>query len=270
MGQIPKPDKRDAYSLKSERRGLTGLLENILRRFQIVAHVVLIAPLYLLASACLGAALLPGYGVYLFADSLSQNWSPLPRFWLLGSSLGVGFFLYGFSLVFLLPTLNFIFRAKLSTWRGPYYSLPAIKWYIHNGLTYIIRYTFLEFLTPTPFNLLFYRLMGMKIGDGTVINTTHISDPSLIELGKRVTLGGSVAIVGHYGQGGYLVLAPVKIGDKATVGLRAIIMGGVEIGAEAKILPGSVLLPKTKVPPGEVWGGVPARRIEVSELKKAI
>ena len=33
----------------------------------------------------------------------------------------------------------------------------------------------------------------------------------------------------HYAQGGYLVIAPVKIGAGATIGLRAVIMGGVEV-----------------------------------------
>lgn len=257
----------DQAQQKSERKGVSGFLENGLRKFQILAHLVLIAPLYILASASLGLAFLPGIYFFQTAQSLSAEWSTFAQYWALGSSLALGYFAYGFSLIFLLPTLNFLFRTELSSWRGPYYSLPAIRWYIHNGLTYLVRYTFLEFITPTPFNILFYQLMGMKIGKGTVINTTHISDPSLIEMGKQVTLGGSVTIVAHYGQGGYLVLAPVKIGDKVTIGLRAIVMGGVVIGEGAKILPGSVVLPKTQVPAGETWGGVPAKSIDIAELK---
>jgi hypothetical protein len=264
----PTQKRTDVTQLKSERKGLGGLLENLLRKFQILAHLALIAPVYLLGSFCLGLALVPGFYLFSAMDALSAQWASLPRFLVLGTSLGAGYFLYGFAMIFIAPTLNFLLRTSLKDWRGPYYSLPAIRWYIHNGLTYIVRYTFLEFVTPTPFNLLFFRLMGMKIGKGTIINSSHISDPSLIEMGRKVTIGGSVTIVGHYGQGGFLVLAPVKIGDKATIGLRAILMGGVEIGAEAKILPNSVVLPKTKIPPGETWGGVPARRIDIKELKQ--
>jgi hypothetical protein len=259
--------KADIYQLRSERKGLGGLFENLLRKFQIIGHLALVAPLYVLGSCCLGLALVPGFYLFQWADSFSQGGSTLARFWILGSSLGAGYFMYGFSMILIAPALNFLFRARISAWRGPYYSLPAVRWYIHNGLTYLVRYTFLEFITPTPFNLMFYRWMGMKIGGGTIINSSHISDPSLIEMGRKVTIGGSVSIVGHYGQGGFLVLAPVKIGDKATIGLRAIIMGGADIGEEAKILPGSVILPKTKVPAGETWGGVPARRVDPVELK---
>lgn len=101
----------------------------------------------------------------------------------------------------------------------------------------------------------------MTIGRGTTINSTCISDPAMIELGDQVTIGGSATIVAHYGQGGYLVLAPTKIGNGATIGLRATIMGGVDIGANAKILPNSVVLPKSVIPSNETWGGVPAQKI---------
>jgi acetyltransferase-like isoleucine patch superfamily enzyme len=104
--------------------------------------------------------------------------------------------------------------------------------------------------------------MGMKIGRGTIINSTWISDPSMIELGKRVTIGGSVTMVAHYGQGGLLIIAPIKIGDGCTIGLKSSIMGGTTIGEKAKILPHSVVLPKTVIPAGETWGGVPAQKIE--------
>lgn len=269
MEQKLKPvAEKDVYSARSDRRGIAGLAENILRKFKILGHLVLLAPLYIVGSVCVGLALMPGFFLFHAADSISQNLSSFFKFWILGTSLGLGYFCYGFSLVLIAPFLNFLFRTKLHEWRGPYYSLPAIKWYIHNGLTYLVRFTFMEFITPTPFNILFFRMMGAKIGEGTIINTVHISDPSMIEMGQKVTLGGSVTIVGHYGQGGYLVLAPVKIGDKATIGLRAIIMGGVEIGAGAKVLPNSVVLPKTKIPAGETWGGVPAQKIEISSLSK--
>jgi hypothetical protein len=265
----PVANRPEADTLRSERGGLGGWLENRLRDFKILAHLILIAPLYLLGSLSLGLALVPGFLIYTELNSWTETWGTFPRYWVLGSGLAFGFFCFGFSLVVIAPLLNWFGRCRLHAWRGPYYSLPAIRWYIHNALTYLVRYTFLEFITPTPFNLFFFRRMGMKIGEGTVINSTHLSDPSLIELGRKVTLGGSVTIVGHYGQGGYLVLAPVKIGDKATIGLRAIIMGGVEIGENAKILPNSVVLPKTKISAGETWGGVPARKIQLEELNKA-
>ncbi|HPI40887.1 MAG TPA: hypothetical protein PLJ21_08785, partial [Pseudobdellovibrionaceae bacterium] len=119
-----------------------------------------------------------------------------------------------------------------------------------------------------PFNIWFYRRLGMKIGRGCQVNSTHISDPSLITMGDKVTVGGSVTIVAHYGQGGFLVLAPVVIEDNVTLGLKATIMGGSHIGKGAKILPHSVVLPKTKIPENETWGGVPAKKLSLEELNQ--
>jgi hypothetical protein len=258
--------KPDPESLARKRKGIVGLFETILRKFKILVHVGILAPLYALGALCIGAALVPGITMFRWSTDYFAQSPDLVRALAWGTSIAAGYFTYGFSLVLLLPAANFILRGKPREFRGPYYSAECVRWYLHNALTYLMRYTFLEFLTPTPLNILFYRLMGMKIGRGVQINSTHISDPALIELGDRVTVGGSAVIVAHYGQGGYLVLAPVRIGSGATIGLRATVMGGAVIGEHAKILPNSVVLPKTVVPAGEVWGGVPAQKVE---LKRA-
>lgn len=65
----------------------------------------------------------------------------------------------------------------------------------------------------------------------------------------------------HYAQGGYLVIAPVRIGVGATIGLRAVLMGGVIVGEKAKVLAGSFVLPNTCIPAGETWAGIPAMRL---------
>jgi len=271
MGKKSRVSKRENVdALTSDRQGLAWLLETFMRRFNTLMHIAMITPLYAMAAACIGTALLPGLFLIRYVFLSTAGLSEFVRIWILGASIGAGYFFYGFTLVLLVPLLNLLMRIRLSAWRGGYYSLEAIPWYIHNGSTYLVRYTFLEFITPTPINILFFRMMGMKVGRGTIINTSHISDPSLITMGKKVTIGGSATIVGHYGQGGYLVLAPVKIGDRATIGLRATIMGGADIGEGAKILPNSVVLPKTIVPAGETWGGVPAKKIIISKSKRRL
>jgi acetyltransferase-like isoleucine patch superfamily enzyme len=45
-------------------------------------------------------------------------------------------------------------------------------------------------------------------------------------------------------------------------------MGDVVVGDGAVVLPHSVLLPGSRVGPGETWGGVPARRIERDEMDR--
>ena len=73
-------------------------------------------------------------------------------------------------------------------------------------------------------------------------------------------------LVRRFGRGN-LVLAPVVVGDRATLGLASCVMGDVIIGADAVLLPHSVLLPGSRVGPGETWGGVPARLIAGEEME---
>ncbi len=84
----------------------------------------------------------------------------------------------------------------MKPFRGPWYSFGAIPWFIHNALTYMVRYTFLEFLTPSPLNILFYRMMGAKDRQRRRHQLNNISDPGLITLGDYVTVGGSATIFG--------------------------------------------------------------------------
>lgn len=220
-------------------------------------------PFLALAALTAGLSAAPGVFVFLQIHERAQG-LPAHFFYLaMGAALVAGYITYGAALTFLSPLLNLLFGGGLlKPYKGKQVSLGILPWYIHATFTMLPRLTFLPFICTTPFINLYYRMMGMKIGDNVVINTTAIADPKMIELGKRVTLGGSCSIMGHYAQGGYMVIAPTKIGDGATIGLRAIIMGGSVIGEKAKVMAGSFVLPKTVIPPGELWGGIPAVKIE--------
>jgi len=261
---VNKTNKKiDVDSISSHHKGFKGLFETALRRFKVLSHLISMIPVYMTACLLLGTCLWPGVSVYRYVSDHSGGHSWWFQNFAYAIAFALGFFLYGLTLIFLAPLVNFVFRWNLKPWRGPYYSAESFKWFLHNGLTYLVRFTFLEFVTPSPMSILFYRMMGMKIGRGVVINSTWISDPSLIELGDKVTIGGSVTIVAHYGQAGLLVISPVKIGNNCTIGIKATIMGGAQIGDGARILPHSVVLPKTIIPAGETWGGVPAQKMTI-------
>jgi len=180
----------------------------------------------------------------------TSEWLHIFHYLSLGFAIVMGYFLYGITLLFVIPLFNFLMPFRVKPFRGPYYSLTSVPWYIHNAFTYVVRYTFLEFVTPTPLNVLFYKMMGMKIGKGVHINTTNISDPALIELEDKVTIGGSATIIAHYASKGYLIVERVKIGKGTTVGIKATIMGDVEIGKGAIIAPHEVVYPKSRIPAG--------------------
>jgi len=245
-----EPRIENVYSAHSSKKGMAGFFERLLRRFRVGAFIAALIPVYILGVIAMGISAAPGIYLFDYILDFSTGWPAVFKY----ISLGVGFFtaymLYGFSLIFVIPFFNFIMPFRVKPFRGSYFSLQSVPWYVHNAFTYIVRYTFLEFITPTPMNILFYRMMGMKIGKGVHINTTNISDPGLIEIGDRVTIGGSAHLMAHYGQKGYLVLSRVKIENGVTIGLKATIMGNVEIGKGAVIGPHEVVYPKSRVPAG--------------------
>jgi acetyltransferase-like isoleucine patch superfamily enzyme len=226
----------------------------------------LLGPFVLFAIVAVTAGLALGAAAWCF-DELRpwvDGFSGWQHYAAWGVALGVSYYAYGFALMGVAPLVYFVLgSARLKPYRGPSTSLRALPWYIHNAVVFVARYSFLEFVTPTVYVQFFYRLMGMKIGRDVTFNSTAITDPSLIEVGDRATIGGSAAVIAHYGQGGYLVVSPVKIGGGATIGLRATVMAGSEIGEGAKVLANSFVLPNTKIPAGETWGGVPAVQIQI-------
>ncbi len=233
----------------SDRGGVLGAVEAFFRKFRMIGFTAILAPIILLYIFCIGASLTPGIALFSWVDSSTKDVAPLLRHFLFGITFATGFALYGMTLLFVVPLVNKLLPLKVKPHRTTWYSLSVVPWYYHNALTYLVRYTFLEFVTPTPLNILFYRMMGMKIGKGVMINTTAISDPCLIELGDYVTIGGSATLVAHYGMKGFLIIDRLVIEDKATIGLRASVFGDVVIGKGALVKAHEVVMPKTRIPP---------------------
>jgi acetyltransferase-like isoleucine patch superfamily enzyme len=264
----PSSEKRhrDLPVEEPGQQGWSGRYERWLRRFPELTHGLTLIPVYGVASLVGGAALVPGVLFFEWMTSWSGSAGVWIRAFLTGIGVAGGFFLSGFALMAIVPAVTALIRARVRPGRGASHSNRFIPWYLFNSLAYLVRYTILEFVTPTPVSLWYFRAMGMKVGKNVVINTTHITDAPLITLEDGVTLGGSAVILGHYGMEGYLILAPVVIRKNAVIGLHAKILADVEIGEGARILPGSVVMPKTVVPAGEIWGGIPAVRIEAKKL----
>lgn len=249
--------KEDVLSTKSDKTGIAGFFESLLRRFRNTSYLVALTPLYIIAMFAMGLSALPGVYLFTYISNVTVNLSEFYRNLFLAIGLVGAYFTYGMTLIFVMPAVNFLIPIKLKPFRGQYYSLRSVPWYIHNALTYVVRYTFLEFVTPTPVNILFYRMMGMKIGKGVHLNTTNISDPCLIELEDHVTVGGSAHLIAHYASKGYIIVEPVKIKKGATIGLKATVMGDVEIGENAAIAPHEVVYPKSRIPANRRPGDSP-------------
>lgn len=235
----------------SDLPGLWGMTESVLRKFKSVAFFLALVPIAILYVFCLAVAILPGAYLFLKLGEISTSWNMMELSFGYALCFALAYLLFAGTLILVVPLVNFILPLRLKESRGNWYSLQVIPWYYHNALVQLVRYTVLDLMTPTPLNMAFYRMMGMKMGKNCVVNTTNISDPCLIELGDYVTIGGSATLFAHYGQGGYLIIGKTKIGDYSTVGLKASIMGNVTIGKKCMVGPHQVMLPKEVLKDGE-------------------
>lgn len=121
------------------------------------------------------------------------------------------------------------------------------------------------------------RKKGVRIGANCEIykSASFGSEPYLISIGNHVRINAGVQLVTH--DGGLWVLrernagygnkfenadkfGQIIIHDNVHIGTNSIIMPGVEIGENVIVGCGAVVT--KSVPPNEIWGGVPARKIE--------
>lgn len=131
-----------------------------------------------------------------------------------------------------------------------------------NLLFYLIIFNSLirtHFL-PVPIMRLVYLALGAKLGRDTY-SAGVLLDPPLTHIGNNCIVGHDALIFAHVIEGDRFELFTVRIGNDVTIGAHAVVMPDVEIGNEAIVSVGAVVTKGTRIGAGEVWGGVPARRI---------
>lgn len=118
-------------------------------------------------------------------------------------------------------------------------------------------------LLPSSFQRVFAWLLGMpwKVGNGLLSTSGVITDPSLVELEAGAILHHDAFLLPHAVTVDALVLQKVIVKRGALIGARAMIMPGVTVGEYAQVLPMSLVTMGKTIPPYEIWGGVPARKV---------
>lgn len=88
---------------------------------------------------------------------------------------------------------------------------------------------------------------GVNVQDLACIHQTH---------GRPVVIEDGVSI----GHGAVVHAATLRQG--ALIGMNATVLDEAEVGADSIVAAGAVVLQGTVIPPCEVWGGIPARRLK--------
>ena len=177
----------------------------------------------------------------------------------LSFSVAFGYFIFGTTLIFACVLAKNLLGFKIAPGLFTIHSMESLKWMGYNSLILLANSAFLDVLRLSPFQTLFYRLMGAKVGEGVNINTAGLADLSMLEIGNNVLIGGGVALICHASERGFIRLAPTRIGNNVSIGLGSVILPDCEIGDGASISPCSFLPKGTKIPPKGLWGGNPVR-----------
>ncbi len=129
------------------------------------------------------------------------------------------------------------------------------------------------------------REMGVRIGKNCRMSCNPFSafgsEPYLISIGDNVSIASGTKFATHDGGVCTLrfvypdecadidMLGRIKIGNNVFIGMKAMFLPNVTVGDNSIIAAGALV---TKdVPPGEIWGGVPAKFIKkVEDYKDSI
>ena len=143
---------------------------------------------------------------------------------------------------------------------------PCYVWNLHEFLcgTNLNRYYF-HGLVPFALKKFFYRLLGARMGKGIVAIGGLLLDPSLIAIEENVIVGAGSTLSAHLitvvASEDTLILGRILIKEGALIGGNVQIMPGVTVGEHAMINNMAFVPLNTTIPPYEVWGGNPAKKI---------
>lgn len=154
-------------------------------------------------------------------------------------------------------------RVEVFPYAGKYNSLH-LWWKVKNPIKTVFNFILInaaKFAPSLSLKNFIYRLTGMKIGKGVAVSEVMFDFffPELIEIGDGTIIGYNTTTLSHE----FLVkewrTGKVKIGKRVMIGANCLIMPGVEIGDNATVAAFSLV--NKDIPPKQVWGGVPCRKI---------
>ena len=224
-------------------------------------------------SFCLGLLLVPAIGFSLGTTWLLLGRSPLGDF--------CGIVLVMAAIVFFCLYIMVEYRLIVRFWPIPEGDIAEdsreeLIYHLHLGF-YLMVFNPIMYsqLLPIPLRRLFYLALGARLGRNTFPAGTLFDLPFLV-MGDNTMIGDRATLCPHLITGKRLSYARIRIGNNVTVGVGAVIFSGAVIGDDACISAGAIVGPyavigehavvkpcsyvkaHTRVPPGEVWSGVPA------------
>jgi carbonic anhydrase/acetyltransferase-like protein (isoleucine patch superfamily) len=224
---------------------------------------------YGLYAVIIGVSLVPS--VYLLGRPLATFiTSPLLVHALsLSLAAGAALFLYFITGIVVMGLVIRILSLGIKPGSYPFASFTMLRWMAYSGVYHLAGMTILAYVPMSFMGIVFFRLMGARIGKNVQINTWFLNDAYLLEIGDNVMIGGKTDISCHTVENGKLILQRVRIGRDTQIGQRCYVSPGVEIGRRCVIGQYAFIRKNKRIPDSAVLAaiaGLPIR--EVTRIEK--
>ena len=170
-------------------------------------------------------------------------------------------FIYAITMIALTLITKRILLGRIVASSTPVFSVQYLRHWIVQQCAGLIPWGLIE---GTVFYNSILRLLGAKIGKRVHIHRgvdIRHGGWDLLTIGDDVTLAQESSVTLIDLRDGQFILAPITIGDRCTVDVRAGLGQYAEMQADSSLAPLSWLDDGARIPRGERWDGVPARKV---------
>jgi non-ribosomal peptide synthetase-like protein len=163
--------------------------------------------------------------------------------------------------------LKWIVIGRYKPGRYPLWSFYYFRWWL---VTRFQALSWAEMFSGTPLMSLYWRAMGAKIGRDVTICTPLCGAFDMVSIGSGTSVGVESQILGYRVEDGYLIIAPVSIGNDCFVGMHCALGLNTRMGDGARLDDMSLLPDGTEMASYECRRGSPAQlsAVVVPEAKR--
>jgi non-ribosomal peptide synthetase-like protein len=141
----------------------------------------------------------------------------------LGPDFAIGIGIAAFLLAYpLLLTLSIVAKwtvvGRFKPGNYPVWGMYYFRWWL---VTRLQRLSGAQFLAGTPLMAMYLRLMGAKIGSGSILNSSLCSIFDLLSIGDNTCIGYESQLLGYRVEDGMLHIGRITIGSNCFIGTQS-------------------------------------------------
>ncbi len=117
----------------------------------------------------------------------------------------------------------------------------------------------LEHLRGTPLLPFALRLFGVKVGKGTYLDATDITEFDCVSIGDFTAVNVGTVLQTHLYEDRLMKIGRIKVGDDVTIGAGSTVLYDTQVGDGAHIGPLTLVMKGESLPQRSSWVGSPAQ-----------